>query len=690
MTTERVEYEFVVTTKGNENVDRLRDKVKDLDDVAKESKETTEGQTRASAGLDKEMVRSVGSLRTMRGLWSKLSGPIGIAGAALTAAGLAVNQLNQWYNQQIAQVTTLSGVVNQYTTEFVAHEDILKRIDAEAKILGFTETQLYEAYTKILPVTRDWGLAQGIVQKASLIHSETLRDFLPVVDQLSNAYANGTYVMDEYGGKILFGEKAVDALTEAWIGAGEAQDNFIGPAAPDGFLDIDLDKDSIERRAELNKMIDKIVDEAKRGGAKVGGALWESAILAFSDITGAGGFSDEELLAGQQALWKGLFGVEPPIDIIEDKASEWWNNFASAFSSGEYVEAAMDSVGNYLQPEWKKALQHALETGEVSPGLLASLEALGTESGLRLIAGYLKETDPGFKDAVGTMVTEEDINQYITKAYGTSGEVAWGAFKASMESSWDPEAKWWQETTDKMFTPDAVNSSLGHAFDGIGVTTRELFDNEMRLHFGPYWEEIMTQALPPGSLDKIILGTVSDNTGNKVVQFLAGLIQDALRQHKDPEGEIVPVTSEMEKRAREIMGRREILLREAEVFGGFGMGGVGDTTSLNMGPPSPPMTLLDDWQGGGVFEDQLHVTSNEDPEATLAEDELRGGFFPMAEGGIVTQPTLAMIGEAGPEKVTPLGAGGEKQPIIIELDGKIITRAVTDELNRRVRMRGAR
>ena len=29
----------------------------------------------------------------------------------------------------------------------------------------------------------------------------------------------------------------------------------------------------------------------------------------------------------------------------------------------------------------------------------------------------------------------------------------------------------------------------------------------------------------------------------------------------------------------------------------------------------------------------------------------------MAEGGIVTSPTLAMIGEKGPEAVVPLGAG---------------------------------
>lgn len=34
-------------------------------------------------------------------------------------------------------------------------------------------------------------------------------------------------------------------------------------------------------------------------------------------------------------------------------------------------------------------------------------------------------------------------------------------------------------------------------------------------------------------------------------------------------------------------------------------------------------------------------------------------FFGLAEGGIVTKPTLAMVGEAGPEAVVPLSKGGE-------------------------------
>ena len=48
-----------------------------------------------------------------------------------------------------------------------------------------------------------------------------------------------------------------------------------------------------------------------------------------------------------------------------------------------------------------------------------------------------------------------------------------------------------------------------------------------------------------------------------------------------------------------------------------------------------------------------------------------GAMFPMADGGIVTGPTNAMVGEAGPEAVVPLPAQGVKvdlKPLIDKVD----------------------
>lgn len=47
---------------------------------------------------------------------------------------------------------------------------------------------------------------------------------------------------------------------------------------------------------------------------------------------------------------------------------------------------------------------------------------------------------------------------------------------------------------------------------------------------------------------------------------------------------------------------------------------------------------------------------------------LFGMMFPMAEGGIVTGPTPALIGEAGPEAVIPLSGGAV--PVRFEGGGK--------------------
>ncbi len=56
-------------------------------------------------------------------------------------------------------------------------------------------------------------------------------------------------------------------------------------------------------------------------------------------------------------------------------------------------------------------------------------------------------------------------------------------------------------------------------------------------------------------------------------------------------------------------------------------------------------------------------------------------------GGIVTRPTLAMIGEKGPEAVVPLGKGMGTANIYIELDGKIIARAIGQPLVDEIRLR---
>ncbi|MGE5553293.1 MAG: hypothetical protein ACM3XZ_05140 [Betaproteobacteria bacterium] len=83
--------------------------------------------------------------------------------------------------------------------------------------------------------------------------------------------------------------------------------------------------------------------------------------------------------------------------------------------------------------------------------------------------------------------------------------------------------------------------------------------------------------------------------------------------------------------------------------------------------------------------------------AALAGFELvKAGIRALAEGGIVTAPTLALIGEGqGPEAVVPLdrmgefaGAFGGEQTIIINLDGRTIARSTVQHMPSVLRLQG--
>ena len=71
-------------------------------------------------------------------------------------------------------------------------------------------------------------------------------------------------------------------------------------------------------------------------------------------------------------------------------------------------------------------------------------------------------------------------------------------------------------------------------------------------------------------------------------------------------------------------------------------------------------------------------------EAGLLTPQAIKGF---ASGGIVTRPTLAMIGERGPEAVVPLGKGMGTTNIYVELDGRVIARAIGQPLVDEIRLR---
>ena len=98
---------------------------------------------------------------------------------------------------------------------------------------------------------------------------------------------------------------------------------------------------------------------------------------------------------------------------------------------------------------------------------------------------------------------------------------------------------------------------------------------------------------------------------------------------------------------------------------------------------------------GTVADAYMYYATLGRPRTAFEREQIAGlgraiGIPGFAGGGIVTSPTLAMLGEGGPEAVVPLGKGGMVN-IYVELDGRILARAIGQPLVDEIRLRtGAR
>lgn len=81
------------------------------------------------------------------------------------------------------------------------------------------------------------------------------------------------------------------------------------------------------------------------------------------------------------------------------------------------------------------------------------------------------------------------------------------------------------------------------------------------------------------------------------------------------------------------------------------------------------------WEGG-TYVDPSHQPGGADFEQWRANEPEQYAAWAaehgMADGGIVTRPTLALIGERGPEAVVPLGRGGAVGNITVDLRGATV------------------
>ena len=273
MTTEKVQYEIEVLSKGREELTKLREEMVKLrqetskaktitgptggsgaavapvnrtksdllESLTKSRAEQTEAMTKGTTGtttatkentkatakqelvaetLQNRLKKIASPLREVGGLFSLLTPHTLAASLGMTAVVGVMASLNNFADKQITSFTGLAGIMNQYTTEQMSALDVSKLLAEQSALLNVPISDLQTAYSTILPIVRDMGVAEGIVADAVEIHRATGIKLEDVVKKLTSAYSEGTPVMDEHGGKLLLAAEAVDAVKEAMIEGG--------------------------------------------------------------------------------------------------------------------------------------------------------------------------------------------------------------------------------------------------------------------------------------------------------------------------------------------------------------------------------------------------------------------------------------------------------------------------------------
>lgn len=110
-----------------------------------------------------------------------------------------------------------------------------------------------------------------------------------------------------------------------------------------------------------------------------------------------------------------------------------------------------------------------------------------------------------------------------------------------------------------------------------------------------------------------------------------------------------------------------------QMAGGVGLDWKGGPGPGQTGTAASPTSGM--WKGGGL--------------GTIGSIWNANGTLKMQEGGIVTRPTIALVGEAGPEAVIPLNRQPMENHVHIEVAGKEIAHVVLDTLTGQVRTAAA-
>lgn len=365
-----------------------------------------------------------------------------------------------------------------------------------------------------------------------------------------------------------------------------------------------------------------------------------------------------------------------------------------SFSAEETERIAGDltAIGTALGFGDDAALVRGLEK---ATGQLGSLEKAQRAVGLAMDVSRAKGIP--FAAALDLVLKGGDGSAKAMKALGIEGDTARGRW-ADMEETFGGSAEAFVETADgarevaEAMGGDVWETLGGAANDAIDELTPKLLD--LWTQWQPTLTEIAEKAGPVFDTFAGILQRIADifvalvpiitaawDAMSPFVDFMAETAQRVLEGIDEALGAIAKALKGDFAGAWE--GIKGVVRNAINYIIGL-WNTLGDALQFNFDLPRfdipDPTQLL---EGGTITIGGGHVSSG----------RLLPFVTPLASGGIVTGPTLAMVGEAGPEAVIPLGRGGMGNTYNISLgvvtDPAAAGRAIVEAIQQYERRAGA-
>ncbi|MBE3562391.1 MAG: tape measure protein [Hydrogenibacillus schlegelii] len=393
--------------------------------------------------------------------------------------------------------------------------------------------------------------------------------------------------------------------------------------------------------------------------------VWESikgaASSAWSAITGALSSVWQTIRNTAATVFEGIKQTIGNVwETIKGAASAAWGAITGALSAAwntikTTASTVFSAVGQVIGTVWTTIQTNA---SAVWGAITGALSAIWTN-----IKNIATTAFDGVKNIIAN----------VWSAIQSTAAAIWGAITASLSGTW--------ETIKGLATAafDGVRNIIVGAFQTAQTLIQSIWNNISATLSG-IWENIKGTAIQKfNALKDGVIGILTDLTG-RISRALSDALAAVRNFAADVKSRIDDAANYVGTKAREIWSNLTSTVSNA--YNRL----TGKSTSSSSNSKSSSTTT---------------------------------NVKKMASGGIVTAPTFALVGEAGPEAVVPLsrdnvlvagirdavyeavamalsqamvrsGGGGEQREIVIELNGRELARAVIDDLSVLSRRLGVR